>query len=77
LITPYYEWSIKEKVLSDAMFNSDASNIQELYKLANFERKAAWLDAFNFSTDRSYSDFTNRQRKKELGWYNTWFKYFQ
>lgn len=77
LITPYYEWSIKEEILSKALFNSDATNIGELYKLAQQERKKAWLDAFNFTTTRGYGEEINAQRKRELGWYHEWFKYFQ
>lgn len=77
MITPYYEWSIKEKILSDAMFNSDATNIGELWKLANQERKLAWLDAFNFTTEKSYGEYVGLQKKKELNWHNHWFKYFQ
>lgn len=77
MITPWYEWSIKEKVLSDMIFNSDSSNIGELYKLAQRERQLAWIDAFNFSTEKSYGQFVETQRKKELGWYHEWFRYFK
>ncbi len=77
LITPYYEWMLKEKILSDALFNSDATNIGELYKLAQQERVKAWLDAFNFTTEKGYGEYVTLQRKKELGWYNQYFKYFQ
>jgi hypothetical protein len=77
IITPYYEWMIKEKILSDAVFNSDAPNIGELLNRAERERVKAWIDAFNFTTDRGYGEYVNTQRKKELGWYNQWFKFFQ
>lgn len=78
LITPYYEWSLKEKVISDAIFNSDGSNLGEMYQLAQREKTKAWLDAFNFTIDdRSFGQYKDSNRKRELGWYNQWFKYFK
>jgi hypothetical protein len=76
LITPYYEWSVKEKVLMDCIFNQDG-NYGELYKLAQSERVKAWLDAFNITTEKGYGEYVDLQRKKELGWYNQYFKFFQ
>lgn len=76
LITPYYEWSIKEKVIIDCLFNSDG-NYGELYKLAQAERVKSWLDAYNITTEKGYGEYVDLQRKKELGWYNQYFKYFQ
>ncbi len=77
MITPYYEWSIKERILQNAIFNSDQANLGELYKVAQQERVKSWLDAFNFTTERSYGEYVNARRKRELGWYNEHFKYFQ
>jgi len=77
MITPYYEWAIKEKLLSDAIFNSDAPNLGELYKLAVQEKTKAWVDAHNFTMSEGYKKFKDRQRKKELGWYNQYFRYLQ
>lgn len=77
LITPYYEWSLKEKILTDAIFNSDATNISELLKLARSERVKAWLDAFNFTTEKAYGEYVTMQRKRELAWYHQYFKFFQ
>ncbi len=77
MITPYYEATIKEEILSDMLFNSDANNISELYKLAEQQRKLAWIDAFNFSTEKEYGYYVNLQKKKELGWYHQYFRYFQ
>ncbi len=76
LITPYYEWSIIEKVLQTAIFNSDG-NYGELLKYAQNERVKAWLDAFNITTEKGYGEYVDLQRKKELSWYNQYFKYFQ
>lgn len=77
LITPYYEWALKEKVIMDAIFNSDGSNYGELLKLAQLERVKAWLDAFDITTSKGYGEYVDMQKKKELGWYNIYFKYFQ
>ena len=76
MITPYYEWSIKEKVLMDCIFNSDG-NYGDMYKLAQSERVKAWLDAYNITTEKGYGEYVDMQRKKELGWYNQYFKFFQ
>lgn len=76
LITPYYEWSIKEKVLMDAVFNSDG-NYGDKLKFAQAERVKAWLDAYNITTEKGYGEYVDLQRKKELGWYNQYFKFFQ
>ena len=77
LVTPYYEWTIKEKIISDAIFNSDGDNLGELFKLAQQEKSKAWLDAFNFTTSKEYGYYTNLQRKKELQWYSQYFRYLQ
>lgn len=76
LITPYYEWSIKEKIVMDAVFNSDG-NYGEKLKFAQNERVKAWLDAFSITTDKSYGEYVDSQRRKELGWYNQYFKGLQ
>lgn len=76
LITPYYEWSIKEKVLCDALFNSDG-NYGDLYKLAQQERVKCWLDAYNVTATKEYGEYVDMQRRKEMKWYNEFFKYFQ
>lgn len=76
LITPYYEWMIKEKVISDAIFNSDGANLGELFKLAQQERLKAWLDAYGITMDKGFGEFVKAQRKRELGWYSQWFRYF-
>lgn len=76
LITPYYEWSVIEKVLQTAIFNSDG-NYADRLKYATGERVKAWLDAFNITTEKGYGEYVDLQRKKELGWYNQYFKFFQ
>jgi len=76
LITPYYEWSLKEKILLDAIFNSDSTD-GNLLILAQKEKAKAWLDAFDITTSRGFGEYVQMQRKKEMGWYNQYFKFFQ
>lgn len=76
MITPYYEWMVKEKVLMDAIFNSDG-DYGQLLQLAQRERAKAWLDAYDMTTSKGFGEYVEMQRKKELGWYNHWFKYLQ
>lgn len=76
MITPFYEWAVKERVLLNAAFNSDG-NVGDLLKLAKEERKLAWIDAFNFTTEKAFGTYVDAQRKRELGFYNQYFKYLQ
>lgn len=76
LITPYYEWSVKEKVTQDAIFNSDG-NYGELLKYATNERVKAWLDAYAVTSTKEYGDYVASQKKKEMKWYNEYFKYMR
>lgn len=76
LITPYYEWSLKERILMNVIFNSDG-DYANLLKLAQAERVKAWLDAYSITTDRGYGEYVDSQRKRELGWYNEYFKFFK
>lgn len=76
LITPYYEWSLKERILMNVIFNSDG-NYGELLKLASLEKSKAWLDAFQISMEPGFGEYIDKQRKIELGYYNQYFKYFQ
>ena len=63
MITPYYEWMIKEKVIMDSIFNSDGGNI-DMLKLAQAERGKAWLDAYDMTTSKGYGEYVNNQRKR-------------
>lgn len=76
LITPYYEWSLKERILMNVIFNSDG-DYANLLKLAQSERVKAWLDAFNITMDKGYGEYVDSQKKKELSYYNQYFKFFQ
>lgn len=75
LITPYYEWTLKEKVLIDAIFNSDdaTGDLANKLQLAQQEQLKAWLDAYNITTSRSFGYYTQLQKEKELRWYKDHF----
>lgn len=72
LITNWYEWSIKEKILMDMAFNSDGDVVGKL-KLAQQEKTKAWLDALDFSLEPSYKQQHEYQKKKEM---EMWKKYY-
>lgn len=76
MITPWYEWCLKEKILMDAVFNSDG-NYGELLKLAKQEKNFAWLDAFNITMEKGYGEYVGLQKKKEQEYFNKYFKYWQ
>lgn len=79
MITPYYEWVIKEKILMDALFNDDESfeKTQALLKIAQAERLKAFTDAWNITLEKGYGEYVEMQRKKELKYYNQYFKFLQ
>lgn len=77
LVTPFYEWTLKEKILSDAIFNSDDNKLADRFKLAQLERSKAWLDAWDFTTSKEYGYYVKLQRQKELRWYVEYFRFLQ
>lgn len=76
IITPYYEWALKEKVLTDAMYNSEG-DYGTLLKDARNERSKAWLEAYDITTEKGFGEYVGQQKKKELGWYHQYFRYLQ
>lgn len=76
MITPYYEWVIKEAILVDAIMNSDG-NYGDLLELASQKRTAAWIDAFNAASDKGFGEYVDMQKKREMNWHNQYFKMFQ
>ena len=77
MITPWYEWTIKEKIFSNAILNSDMPDLADKFKYIQQERAKAWLEAFDFTTSKEYGYYTNLQRKKELHWYNQYFRFLK
>lgn len=76
VITPWYEWCVKEKIIQDALFN-DEGNYAPLLQECKRERGLAWIDAYNACTDPRVGHHIQLQRKRELEFYNQYFKYFQ
>ena len=78
LITPWYEWCLKEKVIMDAIFNSDSTpELGQLLQVAQREKAKAWLDAYDFTTTQSYNEYLHDRRKRELKWFQQYFRLFQ
>lgn len=79
MITPWYEACIKEQVIKDAIFNSDINREDAKFflQLAESDRAKAYIDAWNITLEKGYGEYVATQRKRELGWYNQYFKYFQ
>lgn len=79
MITPWYEWCLKEKVVTDAIFNSDIdlNKAKLLLQLAETNRAKSWIDAWNVTLEKGYGEYVVLQRKRELGYYNQYFRYFQ
>lgn len=73
LITDWYEWCVKEKILMDMAFNSDGDVVNKL-KLATMKKNGAWLDALDFALEPSYKQQQDYQKKKEM---DMWKKYFK
>lgn len=74
LVTPWYEATITEKILYTAIMNSDEPNLGEKYKLAQQKTIDAWLDAWNFTTDRTYQQISQAQRDREMKWHNKYYR---
>lgn len=73
LITNWYEWSVKEKILQDLIFNSDA-DVANMLKLAQLEKSKSWLDAWNFQMEPEYRQAQQWQAQKEANFHNKYFK---
>lgn len=73
LITNWYEWCVKEKILMDMAFNSDG-NVADKLKLAQMEKSKAWLDALDFEMEPEYHQLKSMQKKNEM---KMWEKYFK
>ena len=72
LLSNWYEWCIKEKILQDMMFNSDGDVVNKL-KYASQEKAKYWLDALSFVSDPFYKELQQIQHRKELAFYNQYY----
>ena len=74
LITDWYEWCVKEKILLDMAMNSDADVAGKL-KLAQSEKMKAYLDAWNFTLEPTYKEIYAHEKQKEMQMFNKYFRY--
>ncbi len=74
LITTWYEWCVKEKILQDLLFNSDDPDVITKLKLAQQEKSKFWLDAWNFQLEPGYKEVQQYQAQKEANYYAKYFK---
>jgi hypothetical protein len=73
MITPWYEWSIKEAIITNTIINSDDVNTQNAYAITERKKGDAWLDAFNFTSDRTYREMMADKKAREMKWYNQYY----
>lgn len=76
LITPWYVWNCVEYVITNMIFDTDEDlNKLKMQKdLAVDEKNKAWINCWSFSNNKEFLQWQNEQRKKELDWYNKWFR---
>lgn len=74
LITDWYEWCIKEKILMDMAMNSDA-DVSNKLKLAQSEKTKSFLDAWNITLQPSYKELYKHEKQKEIETFNKYFRY--
>ena len=74
MITNWYEWCVKEKILIDMMFNSD-SDVANKLKFAQSEKIKAYTDAFDFTFTPEYTELQDIQKRKEMNMWKQYFKY--
>ena len=73
LISNWYEWCIKEKVLQDMMFNSDGDVSQKL-QYASRQKALYWLDAVNFVSEPLFKELKEVQNRRDRKFYDQYFK---
>ena len=74
LLTPWYEAVLTEKIIYMGIMNSDETNLADKYKLAQQKSSETWLDAWNFTTDRTYQQIQQAQKDKETKWFNQYYR---
>lgn len=73
LISNWYEWCIKEKILQDMMFNSDGDVANKL-QYASKQKALYWLDAVNFVNEPLYNELKDIQTRKDRKFYDQYYK---
>lgn len=79
LITPWYVWTCVEQVITSMIFDTDEDlNKLKLQKdLAVDEKGKAWINCWNYCNSKEFMQWQQDQKKKELSWWNRWFKIVQ
>ena len=79
LITPWYVWTCVEQVITSMIFDTDEDlNKLKMQKdLAVDEKSKAWITCYNYCNSKEFMQWQQDQKKKELSWYNRWFKIVQ
>lgn len=76
LLTDYYEYSVKEKMLENYMLNND-SDVSSKLKYIIEQKKLARIDAMNFVYMPEFTEITAYQKAKRENFYNRFFKQFE
>lgn len=75
LLTPFYEYALKKKILEDLLLNSDA-DVERKLAYVKEEFRGAKYDAINFILSPKANQFAKMKKKYEMEFYNKWFKAF-
>lgn len=73
LLNPYYEWSIKVKILEDIMMNSE-DDVSNKLKYAKMEKNFSFQDAVNFTMTAEAKEWQRYEQKRSREFFN---KYYQ
>lgn len=76
LLTDYYEYSVKEKMMENYMLNND-SDVSSKLKYLIEQKKLARIDAMNFVYMPEFTEITAYQKAKRENFYNRFYKQFE
>ncbi len=75
IINPYYEWSLKVKILEDMYMNSEADVIQKL-GYAKEEKINAYQQAYDYVMSPKVRQWENYKKKKDIEFFNKYIRIF-
>lgn len=75
LLNPYYEWSVKVKILQDILMNSEDDVINRL-KYAERERNLSFLDAVNFAMGKEAHEWKRYDEERSRKFHQKYFSIF-
>jgi hypothetical protein len=73
MLNPYYEYSVKEKILEDIYLNSEADILQKLQYISQ-KRLDAYGKAWSFVQTEDYKEWNKIQKKLREEHWNKWYK---